>query len=180
MKWHVLFLSGLVVCSNAFAREHVVTSCPLGNTRMQLLRSQPIYDSYQYAIRTAKAASTPIFGDEEYSRGSSVVGLCLGQKHRILILSGEFTANAMEGVAYFHEKRVNRLASLRFSERTRPRWAYIGPSDLQLVFVNGDHGESDSKYTIYRYQRDLEPSVRYSNVRPSGRELQVISIQRAR
>lgn len=176
MKWQVLLLSSLVMCSNALAKEQVVTTCPLDNKRVQLVRSQPIYDTHQYAMRTGGTVSSPIFGDEEHSRGSSVKAYCLGQNLRILILSGEFTANALEGIAYFYDYQANQLASLRFAERTRPRWAYIGSSDLQLVFVNGDHGESDSKYTIYRYQRALEPSISYSNVLPTSKELRAISI----
>lgn len=176
MKWQALFLSCLAMCSNAFAKGQIIMTCPLGNNRVQLVRSQPIYDTHQYAIRTGNSVPELIFGDEEHSRGSSVERHCLGHNRRILILSGEFTANALEGIAYFYDYRANQLTSLRFAERTRPRWAYIGSSDLQLVFVNS-HRESDSKYTIYRYQRGQEPEISYSNLRPSGEKLRPILIQ---
>ncbi len=177
MKWRVLFLSGLAMCSHAFAKEQIITTCSLGNNRVKLVRSQPIYDTHQYAIRTGNSAPVLIFGDEEHSRGSSVKQHCIGHNNRILILSGEFTANALEGIAYFYDHQTNQLASIRFAERTRPRWAYIGTSDLLLVFLNGDHGESDSKYTIYRYLRGQEPEISYSNLRPYEEKLRLISIQ---
>ncbi|MHA7846352.1 hypothetical protein [Serratia sp. D1N4] len=148
----LIVLSLLFLSSLAFSKE-VVTSCKVGskdNQLVEIVRDGKVYDTHVYYLKV-KGNIVPVFDDEEHSRGSSVKVICAGKNNRALILSGEFTANAIQGLAITYAQETGTVDRLDFAEKSRPIRLYINKKDVWLVFPTYGHGEFSQKYIMYSH-----------------------------
>lgn len=129
-----------------------VEDCPLGTkpgTRVALLSAQPIADSAIYYLQQQQKL-TPVFESAEMSRGAAVSIQCAGDKEKALVVSGEFSANYLQGFALRYNSVSHELERIDFAERNRPSWVYLNQSGMALVFQNIGH-ESSKQYLVYQY-----------------------------
>lgn len=148
-------LTMLATCcfaSSSIAAE-VVKVCKLGTTassKVELIRDHNIASTYIYYLRQA-GKRTPLFGTKELSRGAEVQAQCAGKKmRRSLVVSGEFTANALQGVLLTNSRRTAHSDRLDFAEKMRPGWLYLGSDQVIIVVPASGYGESSARYTLYR------------------------------
>lgn len=140
--------------ASASLAAEAVQVCKLGakaSSRVELIRDDPVASTHIYYLQYA-GQRTPLFGTKALSRGADVAAQCVGTRQRALILSGEFTANALQGVALTNNPRTHKIARLDFAEKDRPRWLYLGPQHLMVVVPSSGYGESDARYTLYRHR----------------------------
>jgi hypothetical protein len=144
----------IAICSAATASAaELVLTCKLGPRPSQsiaVVRDLEIASTYVYYLQHGKAR-TPFFGNLDNSRGSFVHAECVGKKQRALIVSGEFTANALQGFAITNFPDSNRPERLDFAEKSRPMRLYLAPHEMLIVVATGGFGETDAKYVTYRH-----------------------------
>lgn len=129
-----------------------VENCLLGtgpNTQVAVLSAQPIADSAIYYLQQQQELS-PVFASGEMSRGAAVSIQCAGREEKALVVSGEFSANYLQGFALRYNSATQELERIDFAERNRPSWVYLNQSGMALVFQNSGH-ESSKKYLVYQY-----------------------------
>jgi hypothetical protein len=152
---NLLFSIGLAVFSiQAFAAQpqlNTAINCGLAGPEhtISLLRSSPIEDSYVYKIRHDKKTRF-MYDDSNESRGSEVQWQCASGGHdlNVLVISGEFTSNFLQGVLFYFDSGDGKVERIDFAERNRPRWVRISAKGAQVIFENTGH-ESSSKYLSY-------------------------------
>lgn len=130
----------------------VVTSCDIGGgptVRVEVIREAPIADTHVYLLRQ-NGHATPIFSDLDSSRGTSVSAACVGQKNRALVLSGEFTANAVQGFVLTYKPANQKVTRLDFAEKSRPKWLYLSKNETIVVIPTYGLGETSKKFVAYR------------------------------
>ena len=111
--------------------ETIVT-CKLGPKPSQsitVVRASKIASTHVYYLQYGKVR-TPFFGSLDNSRGSLVHVQCVGKKRRALIVSGEFTANALQGFAIANSSDSDRLERLDFAEKNRPMRIYLAAHEM--------------------------------------------------
>lgn len=131
----------------------LVKSCILGadsSQRVSIIRDSKIASTYVYSLQQ-QGVRTPLFGTPEQSRGDSVKAECVGHRQRALIVSGEFTANALQGFVIAYPPSAAAPERLDFAEKMRPGWLYLGPHEIKVVFANSRYGESNANYVMYRH-----------------------------
>jgi hypothetical protein len=141
------------IFSTAFASEPVKV-CQLGDARsyvVTVVRDARIASTHIYYLEH-NGKRSPLFGTPEQSRGSAVEVACVGNKRRGLVLSGEFSANALQGFAISYSPATNRLERLDFAEKSRPAWLYLAPDEMIVVVNTLGYGEINTKYVAYRHQ----------------------------
>ena len=148
------FFSVLAVCfvTNVTAAETVLT-CKIGPgpfQRLRVVRDSKIASTHVYYLQQGKVR-TPFFGSRDNSRGSSVHAQCVGKKRRALIVSGEFTANALQGFAIANSPDSDRLERLDFAEKSRPMRVYLAAHEMVIVVATNGLGETNGKYVAYRH-----------------------------
>ena len=148
----------IAACSatSVLAAEPVLT-CKLGprpSQNVAVVRDLKIASTYVYYLQHGKVR-TPFFGSLDNSRGSLVNAQCVGKKQRALIVSGEFTANALQGFAITHFPDSDRPERLDFAEKNRPMRLYLAPHEMLIVVATGGFGETDAKYVAYRHVAGL-------------------------
>lgn len=173
-------LFSLCVASVSYAAE-VVNVCKLGgkaSSRVELIRDRKIASTYIYYVRQG-GKRTPLFGTHELSRGSDVVAQCVGAKQRALILSGEFTANAVQGVVFASRPHPTGYDRLDFAEKGRPRLLYLGVDRLIVVVPTSGVGEGNAKYTLYRHALigEVSDRIEQADELPPAQGLEVIELK---
>jgi hypothetical protein len=135
----------------------VVTICPLGKNgshELRLLRGHWIDTSAIYYVSEDGRAPKRIYpGEENQSRGDSVRALCIGKKERVLLVTGEFSSNYLQGVAIRYNTQVQRTERIDFAERERPSAVDLSSREMLVVVPNTGRNESSRRYIIYRYVR---------------------------
>lgn len=173
-------LVSLCVASASYSAE-VVTVCNLGaktSLRVELIRDSKIASTHIYYVRQA-GKRTPLFGAAELSRGSDVVAQCVGTRQRALILSGEFTANAVQGVVFVSRPHPTGYGRLDFAEKGRPRWLYLGVNRLIVIVPTLGVGERSAKYTLYRHvlAGAVEDQIEQADELPPDQGFEVIELK---
>jgi hypothetical protein len=172
----------IAMCSatSAPAAELVLT-CKLGPRPSQsvaVVRDLKIASTHVYYLQHGKVR-TPFFGSLDNSRGSFVHVQCVGAKQRALIVSGEFTANALQGFAITHFPESDRPERLEFAEKNRPMRLYLAPHEMLLVVATGGFGETDAKYIVYRHVsgRGEQDEAQGKNELPSSPGFDVLNLK---
>ncbi len=141
------FLFAAQACASQF--EEAAQCQPPGSSRaIKLLRSHPQLDSYQYWIAHDGSIS-PVFEEVASSRGFDMQVACTGREIPVLVFSGQFTANALQGAAMALDPTSGAFSRVDFAERNRPHWIALDGSRLSVIFENSGQ-ESTSRYLIYR------------------------------
>lgn len=144
----------IAICSaTSVPASELVLTCKLGPRPSQsvaVVRDLKIASTHVYYLQHGKAR-TPFFGSVDNSRGSFVHARCVGKKQRALIVSGEFTANALQGFAITNFIDSDRPERLDFAEKNRPMRLYLAPHEMLIVVATGGFGETDAKYVAYRH-----------------------------
>lgn len=151
MKLGILIL-GFPFFSTAFASEPVKV-CQLGNDEshaVTVIRNAKIAFTHAYYLEYNGELS-PLFGTLEQSRGSSVEIACVGSKRHALVMSGEFSANALQGFAMSYSPVTNSLERLDFAEKSSPTWLYLSPKEMVVIVNTLGYGETSSKYRAYHH-----------------------------
>lgn len=117
--------------------------------RVEVIREAPIADTHVYLLRQ-NGKATPIFSDVDSSRGASVSAACVGRTNRALVLSGEFTANAVQGFVLTYTPASKKVARLDFAEKSRPKWLYLSKNETIVVIPTHGLGETSKKFVAYR------------------------------
>lgn len=171
----------IAICSatNVPAAE-LVLSCKLGpgpSQSIAVVRDLKIASTHVYYLRHGKVR-TPFFGSLDNSRGSLVHAECVGKKQRALIVSGEFTANALQGFVITNFPDSDRPERLDFAEKNRPIRLYLAPHEMLVVVATGGYGETDSKYVAYRHVagRGEQGEARAINDLPSPQGFDVLNL----
>ncbi|MOA37818.1 hypothetical protein D3C78_1594440 [compost metagenome] len=74
---------------------------------------------------------------------------CTGREIPVLVFSGQFTANALQGAAMALDPSSGAFSRVDFAERNRPRWIALDGPRFSVIFENSGQ-ESTSRYLIYR------------------------------
>lgn len=130
-----------------------VLICKLGHQPSQsvaVVRDLKIASTHVYYLQYGKVR-TPFFGSLDNSRGALVHAQCVGKKRRALIVSGEFTANALQGFAIANSPDSDRLERLDFAEKNRPMRIYLAAHEMVIVVATNGFGETNGKYVAYRH-----------------------------
>jgi hypothetical protein len=141
-----------LVGASCAAGAEVVIACDVGSgptTRVEVVREAPIADTHIYLLRQ-KGKVAPIFSDAENSRGFSVRAACVGKNIHALVLSGEFTANAVQGFVLTYIPSFGPPGRLDFAEKTRPKWIFLSKRQTVVVIPTGGLGETTKQYVTYR------------------------------
>ena len=126
-------------------------TCELAGQKntISLLRFSPTEDSFVYKVRYAQQTKFIYNGSNE-SRGSGIQWQCVsdGKNMNVLVISGEFTSNFLQGVLFYFNSGDGKIERIDFAERNRPRWVSISAQGAQVIFENTGN-ESSSKYLSY-------------------------------
>jgi hypothetical protein len=179
MKSSVLLLCCLF--AHAFtSASGVVTSCDVGGTassRVDVIRDSKIADTYVYYLRQ-NSSMRPFFEDKDSSRGSSVQIACVGSHAPALVVTGEFTANALQGFVLRRNPKNGVVERLDFAEKNRPAWLYLSPSETDVVIPTHGYGETNKKFVVYRHfvGSTAEPQVVPTDELPARAGAEVIEL----
>lgn len=170
----------LLISTSAHSIE-LVKVCNLGTQsaqRIEVVRDAPIEATHIYYLRQ-NGKSVPFFGTPEQSRGSNVVAHCAGKDQHALVVSGEFTANALQGFVVTQPSGLAGLERLDFAEKNRPSWLYLSSHELMIVIASSGYGETNGKYVVYRHftQKAERDRVDATNVLPSPRGFEQIKLR---
>ena len=179
MKNSVILLCCLFAHAFAVAAE-LVTTCDLGgkaSSRVDVVRDSKIADTYVYYLRQ-KGSKRPFFEDKDSSRGSSVQIACVGSHARALVVTGEFTANALQGFVLSRNPKNAVVERLDFAEKNRPAWLYLSPSETDVVIPTHGYGETNKKFVVYRQfvGSGAEPQVVPTDELPARDGAEVIKL----
>jgi hypothetical protein len=133
----------------------VVANCPLGKDgghKTQLLRDHPVDTTAIYYVSEGGGMPRRIYpGEDDQSRGDSVQAVCAGAHERVLVVSGEFSSNYLQGVVIRYNTQAQRIERVDFAERNRPSAVYLSSSGTLVLIPNTGRNESSKRYIIYRY-----------------------------
>lgn len=103
---------------------------------------------------------------------------CVGKTQRALIVSGEFTANALQGFAITYFADSDRPDRLDFAEKNRPMRFYVAPHEMLIVVATGGLGETGGKYLAYRHVagRSEQDEAQGMNELPSSSGFDVFNL----
>ncbi len=145
-----LFL--MLVGHFAYGSE-LLLSCNVGTkttTRVEIFRDSEIGDTHVYYVRHG-GETRAFFDNRSDSRGSGVHSSCVGKKQHVLITSGEFTANFLQGFVLVHNPITGKIERVAFAEKSPPEWVYLGSNETLVVFPTHGYGETNKKYVVYRH-----------------------------
>lgn len=172
-----LFCAVFAISSQVHAAK-LVLRCSLGANHsssnvVELRRSHPIFHTYLYSLNVPKqgGGGSLYEGDPEDSRGQLVQAACVGKKEHILVLSGEFTSNYIQGIAlrFSDNEGAGGWQRLNFAERGRPTRVYASAKGMCVVIPNFGY-DSNKKYIVYRYFSDKgqQGDTQYMNHYPTN------------
>ncbi|MCU1747889.1 hypothetical protein [Pseudomonas sp. 6D_7.1_Bac1] len=128
-----------------------VAHCELAGSKntIELLRGSSIADSYVYKVRYTQK-NRFIFDGPDASRGASVQWQCTSNQSnmKVLVVSGEFTANFLQGAFFYFDPKAGQVERVDFAERNRPRWVQMSEQGPRVIFENTGN-ESSYKYLVY-------------------------------
>ncbi|WP_239949744.1 hypothetical protein [Dyella terrae] len=165
-------------------------SCPLGRDGTHVVAvtsKRPVADTRHYDLRVGNDKPVALFDSTgradsddpnfDASRGSDVQIECLGAPEKVLVISGEFTSNFLQGVAIRFNTAMHRWERVDFAERTRPIAVYLEASGMSVIFANGGQ-EVAGRYLVYRYpgQADAMAGPVAVNTLPAGRDIETIRL----
>ncbi|WP_321923599.1 hypothetical protein [Paraburkholderia guartelaensis] len=146
---------GIFSASQSAIGIEPVARCTLGSDgshTLTLLRDHPTDGTAVYYLSKDGASPVRLYpGDEGQSRGDEIQAVCVGERERAFVLSGEFTSNFLQGVAVRYNARAKRWERIDFAERTRPASVYFDAKGLSVLLPNTGRNESPERYIIYRY-----------------------------
>ena len=179
MKSPVLLLCCVLAHALSEAAE-LVKTCDVGSnagSRVDAVRDSKIGDTYVYYLRQ-NDATRPFFEDKDSSRGASVHIACVGSHTRALVVSGEFTANFLQGFVLSRSPVNGLVERLDFAEKNRPSWLYLSPSETAVVIRTNGYGETNKKFIVYRHftGADTEPQVVPMDELPARAGAEVIEL----
>ena len=179
MKSSVLLLCCLFAHAFTAAAE-LVKTCDVGSkagSRVDAVRDSKIADTCVYYLRQ-NGSTRPFFEDRESSRGSSVQIACVGSHERALVVTGEFTANFLQGFALRRNPANGVVERLDFAEKNRPAWLYLSPSETDVVIPTHGYGETNKKFIVYRHfvGSGAEPQVIPMDELPARADAEVIEL----
>lgn len=152
-SYRLISVSFLLLPLSANAENfNPVEQCTLGtvpSTQIEVVNAQPIADSAIYYLQH-KQRPSPVFASAELSRGAAMSIQCAGREEKALVVSGEFSANYLQGFAIRYNSASHELERIDFAERNRPSWVYLNRSGMAVVFQNSGN-ESSKKYLVYQY-----------------------------
>lgn len=134
--------------STSFAAE-LVKACDVG-VPLAIVRDSKIADTHIYYLQQG-GKRAPVLGDPDQSRGSDVIAECVGKNTRALVVSGEFTANAVQGFVITRPPGSSTPERLDFAEKSRPQWLYLSKHEIIAVVPTLGYGETNAKYVTYRH-----------------------------
>lgn len=179
MKKSVLL--SLCLLANAFSSAaELVASCDVGSKshrRVEAIRDSKIADTYVYYLRQ-NGSTRPFFEDKDSSRGSSVQIACVGFHARALVVTGEFTANALQGFVLSRNPFNGAVERLDFAEKNRPAWLYLSPTETAVAIPTHGYGETSKKFVVYRHVLGsaAEPQVIPTDDLPAQGSAEVIEL----
>ncbi len=153
-------LSLMFMASLAGASELVLT-CDVGTKirrRVDIVRDSKIGDTHIYYVRQGGKTGL-FFGNPDDSRGSNVHVACAGRKQHALVVSGEFTANSLQGFVLIHDPASGKIERLDFAEKSPPAWLYLGAGEALIVVPTHGFGETNRKYVVYRHAAGAKTDV---------------------
>lgn len=180
----LILSAGCATTTTPVFGAELIATCALGvdrNHTLALLRDHPIDRTAVYYL--SKDGATPVRlyeGDEDQSRGEDVEIACVGDKERALVISGEFTSNYLQGVAFRYNTNARRWERINFAERSRPTTVYFDAAGMTVLIPNGTRNESGQRYILYRQEDGTGRSEQtYSDRRPKspGTEIRATRIQ---
>lgn len=152
---NILFPLALGIFHHAASSMEVVADCQLGKDgrhRVQLTRDHRIGSTAIYYLSQGGNAPQRIYeGEENQSRGDSVKAVCAGTQERVLVISGEFSSNYLQGVALRYNTRAQKTERIDFAERYRPLAVYLSSAAMLVLIPNTGRNESPKRYIIYGY-----------------------------
>jgi hypothetical protein len=162
------------------AGAELVKTCDIGgkaSSRVDVIRDSKIADTYVYYLRQNGSVRS-FFEDKDSSRGSSVQIACVGSHTRALFVTGEFTANALQGFVLSRNPKNAVVERLDFAEKNRPAWLYLSPSETDVVIPTHGYGETNKKFVVYRHfvGSAAEPQVVPTDVLPARDRAEVIEL----
>jgi len=183
MKSSILLLCCLFAYTVSAAAE-LVKTCDAGSKaggRVDAVRDSKIADTYVYYLRR-NGSTRPFFGDKDSSRGSSVQIACVGSPARALVVTGEFTANFLQGFVLSRNPANGVVERLDFAEKNRPAWLYLSPSETDVVIPTHGHGDTSKKFIVYRHfvGSGAEPQVVPMDELPAREGAEVIKLSGGR
>ncbi|MFZ6870446.1 hypothetical protein ACO0LF_00060 [Undibacterium sp. Di27W] len=144
--------------------------------KITVLRHHQIQDTHVYVLRQHGETTGVYPGEEDNSRGSLVSVQCLGSKERLLLISGEFTSNYMQGLLFRYQPARKKWERLEFAERERACLLYLKPEQMRLVIPNG--GYEAGKYIIVRkFNGKARDTRKLSDGLPKTGGWQVLPVQ---
>lgn len=152
LKWVLLvlclFLQSVSAGPNNTSK---VLTCQLGaGQSVTLIREHRIADTAVYYLQQANSRALLFANNEDESRGRKVAAACLGDKKQVLLVSGEFSSNYIQGLVLRYNPQTKQPERLDFAERTRPSHIYLSGQQMSVVIPNEGH-ETDKPYLLYRY-----------------------------
>lgn len=138
----------------------LVAVCELGQDHSQTLRilkNQPVADSHVYYIEGKKGLRPLSFfaGGNivkpyealEHSRGSQVRVSCIGEKEKVLLISGEFWSNFINIFAFRYNTPHKEWQILYTAQRGEPSLVYLNNGEMRLIIPNPDM-TAPGKYNV--------------------------------
>lgn len=179
MKSSVLLLCCVFAHPFSAAAE-LVKRCDVGSkasSRVDAVRDSKIADTYVYYLRQ-NGSARPFFEDRDSSRGASVRIACVGSHTRALVVSGEFTANFLQGFVLIRNPINGVVERLDFAEKNPPSWLYLSSSETDVVIRTNGYGETNKKFIVYRHVTGVntEPQVVPMNELPARAGAEVIEL----
>jgi len=160
--------------------EHVI-SCALGANHSESVsvnRGNKIANTHVYYLQRDHDSKLVFDGEESNSRGQSVSVGCVGKSEYVMILSGEFTANYVQGFAIRYNTLKKEWERIDFAEKARPQWVYINNQEMMVVIPNIGF-EMDKRFIVYRFVagRGADEESFSSDTLPNSTDYQVIRIE---
>jgi hypothetical protein len=164
--------------------EELVKTCRLGtqpDRNIAIVRDSKIADTHIYYLRRG-ADRTPFFNDAYQSRGSSVRVECVGKRTRALLVSGEFTANSLQGFVINFTAGSSSPERLDFAEKNRPQRIYLNSHEIIVVVPTHGLGETNARYVAYHHTvgRADADSANAIDKLPSQKDFEVIELNRSK
>ena len=128
-----------------------VIACQLGSKQSAtLFREHRIADTYIYSLQQDNKHPLFLYNSEDESRGMDVKAQCVGEKEQLLVVSGEFSSNYIQGLVLRYNSKTEQWERINFAERNRPIHLYVSDKNMSVVIPNQGN-ETDKKYLVYTY-----------------------------
>lgn len=163
------------------ADAEVLVSCDVGpgpTRHVEVVRENRIANTWLYSLHM-NGRTTPLYSDTTDSRGSSVYAQCVGKSNRAIIIAGEFSANALQGLVLTYNPKKASLGRLSFADKLPPDWIFLNRKETMVVVPTNGLGETSGKFRIYRSitGENSEPAPEAMDVLPSARTFEKLELR---